>query len=158
MLCSTDVEKKKDFFRKRADTQQQFSPEHTHIVHTQFSWSLGSSRGIRQMMEIPSCSSNSHPTPPLLRLGVFTPLIDSLSLFPFQESLSRLSTRLTFPRTLSSSRSRGWWTLWATFPQYSLVPRVDRGHTTESVGLMKIYETLQTCIVQQKCTQKGILC
>lgn len=59
------------------------------------------------MMEIPSGSSNSHPAPPLLRLGVFTPLIDSLSLFPFQESLGFLSTRLTFPRTSSSFRSRG---------------------------------------------------
>lgn len=77
--------------------------KHTHIVRTarlQLVTRIG--RGIRQMMEIPSCGSNSHSAPPLLRLGVFTPLIDSLAPFPFQESLGRLSTRLTFPRTLPS--------------------------------------------------------
>lgn len=75
--------------------------KHTHIVRTtQLVTRIG--RGISQMMEIPSCGSNSHPVPPLLRLRVFTPLIDSLAPFPFQESLGRLSTRLTFPRTLPS--------------------------------------------------------
>lgn len=44
---------------------------------TLFIWSL-ESRGIRSMMEIPSCSSNSHPAPPLLRLRVLlSRLIDS---------------------------------------------------------------------------------
>lgn len=92
--------------RHNATVLAQLAGTHPHCSHSA-QLVAGIEEGIRQMMEIPSRSSNSHPTPPLLRLGVFTPLIDSLSLFPFQESLSFLSTQLTFPRTSSSSRSRG---------------------------------------------------
>lgn len=104
----------------------QLARTHPHCSHS-VQLVAGIEEGIRQMMEIPSCSSNSHPTPPLLRLRVFTPLIDSLSQFPFQESLSRLSTQLTFPRTPSSSRCPGSWAPWAAFPQRSLDLYVDMG-------------------------------
>lgn len=60
------------------------------------SWSL-ELRGIREIMQIPSCSSNSHLAPPLLRLRVLP--FGSISPLPLQESLSSSSPQLIFPRT-----------------------------------------------------------
>lgn len=111
--------------------------KHTHIVRTaQLVTRIG--RGIRQMMEIPSCGSNSHPTPPLLRLRVFTPLIDSLAPFPFQESLSRLSTRLTFPRTLLSLPYP-----WSWFPG-------QRSHSWQSLRLHSLCLTGEATFLKNK--------
>lgn len=139
--------------RHTATVYARLAGTHPHCSHS-VQLVAGIEEGIRQMMEIPSCSSNSHTTQPLLRLGVFTPLIDSLSLFPFQESLSRLSTRLTFPRTPSSSRSRGSWTPWAAFPQCSLDLHVDRGHSIESVDLMNIYKQFKHVLCNRNVHRK----
>lgn len=111
--------------------------KHTHIVRTaQLVTRIR--RGIRQMMEIPSCGSNSHPAPPLLRLRVFTPLIDSLAPFPFQESLGRLSTWLTFPRTLPSLPYP-----WSWFPAL-------RSHSRHCLRLRSLCLTGKTTFSKKK--------